>query len=163
MGRFWRPKWRSKSILERFFFDVFFECVLASILGGFLKVFWRVEPLKIVLPSRRNANSHKIDVFRKSSKKVRKNLDFGVVLGGQNQEKSRKNRVEKHVFFQLRFFSDFFRFFVIFGGFWEAPGGPKINKKLKKSCSGRSWNMFGFERGFQEGSGRVLGRFWEDF
>ena len=99
LGGFWRPKWRSKSILERFFSMFLFECVLASILGGFLEVFWRVEPLKIVLPSRRNANSHKIDVFRKSSKKVRKNLDFGVDFGCQNHEKSRKNGVENHVFF----------------------------------------------------------------
>ena len=41
LGRFWevfgRPKRRPKSIFGIFFFDVFFECVSASILGGFLK------------------------------------------------------------------------------------------------------------------------------
>ena len=36
-GGFGRPKRRPKSIFGRFFFDVFFECVLASILGGFLE------------------------------------------------------------------------------------------------------------------------------
>ena len=35
LGGFWRPKWKSKSIFGRFFFDVFFECVSASIFYGF--------------------------------------------------------------------------------------------------------------------------------
>ena len=33
------------------------------------------------------------------SKKYRKNLDFGVVFGGQNHETSRKKGLENHVFF----------------------------------------------------------------
>ena len=37
LGGFGRPKRSPKSIFGRLFFDVFFECVLASILGGFLK------------------------------------------------------------------------------------------------------------------------------
>ena len=36
-GRFGEAKWKAKSIFWRFFFDVFFECVLASIWGGFLE------------------------------------------------------------------------------------------------------------------------------
>ena len=34
---FGRPKRKPKSISGTFFFDAFFECVLASILGGFLE------------------------------------------------------------------------------------------------------------------------------
>ena len=34
---FGRPKWRSKSILEKFFLDVFVNCVLASFLNRFLE------------------------------------------------------------------------------------------------------------------------------
>ena len=37
LGGFGRPKRRPKSIFGRFFFDAFFECVLASILGRFLE------------------------------------------------------------------------------------------------------------------------------
>ena len=36
-GRFWEAKWKAKSIFWRFLFDVFLECVLASIWGGFLE------------------------------------------------------------------------------------------------------------------------------
>ena len=41
------------------------------------------------------------------SKKHPKNFDFGVVLGGRNLEKSRKNGVENQVFFLHRFFLRF--------------------------------------------------------
>ena len=34
---FGKPKRRPKSIFQPFFFDAFFECVFASILGGFLE------------------------------------------------------------------------------------------------------------------------------
>ena len=64
---------------------------------------------------------------------MRKNLDFGVVFGGQNGEKSRTNGVEKRVFFQHRFFDVFLRFFQILARFGEARGRQKIEKKLKKS------------------------------
>ena len=36
-GGFGKPKWRPKSIFGRFFFNAFFECALASILGRFLE------------------------------------------------------------------------------------------------------------------------------
>ena len=36
-GGFGKPKRRPKSISGTFFFDVFLDCVLASILGGFLE------------------------------------------------------------------------------------------------------------------------------
>ena len=74
-------------------------------------------------------------IFTKStfSKKHRKNLDLGMVLGVQNHAKSRKNVVEKHEFFKHRFFSVFLRFLANLPGFWEAPSLQKIEKKLKKS------------------------------
>ena len=37
LGDFGEAKWKAKSIFWRFFFDGFFECVLASIWGGFLE------------------------------------------------------------------------------------------------------------------------------
>ena len=37
LGGFGEPKWRPKSIFGSFFFDFFWDCVLASILGGFLE------------------------------------------------------------------------------------------------------------------------------
>ena len=46
-----------------------------------------------------------IRIFTKStfSKNMRTKLDFGSILGGQSDEKSRKNDVEKHAFFEHRF------------------------------------------------------------
>ena len=66
-------------------------------------------------------------IFTKStfSKKVRKNLDFGVVFGGQNDKKSRKNCVEKRVFFLT---SNFWRSFAIFSDFGSILGGPGPSK-----------------------------------
>ena len=100
-------------------------------------------------------------IFTKStfSKKRRKIIDFGAVFGGQNDEKSRKNGVEKRVFFLLRFFCDFLRIFAILGRFWEASGPQKMAKILKKSI------FFDFltRSVLKEVSGRALGRFWEGF
>ena len=93
-------------------------------------------------------------------KKQQKNIDFGSVFGGPSGEKSRKNCVEKHAFFRYRFFSVFLRFLKILPGFWKAPGFQKIGKKNRKN---QFSNAFSFEGGFWEGSGTVLGRFWEDF
>ena len=46
---------------------------------------------------------HKIDFFEKAEK----NADFGSVLGGQSDEKSRKHSVAKSDFFEHRFSCDF--------------------------------------------------------
>jgi len=67
------------------------------------------------------------------------------------------------VFFRHRFFANFFQFLAILAQIWEAQGPPKIDKKLKKSCSERFWSTLGIFDRIWEGSGRVLGRFWEDF
>ena len=98
--------------------------------------------------------------FRKSTEKK---LDFGVVFGGQSDKKSWTNNVAKHVFFQHRFFTTFLGFLAILARFREAQGPPKIQEKLKKSCSERFWSTLGIFDRIWEGSGRVLGRFWEDF
>ena len=100
-------------------------------------VFWRLGTLKICTAPRREHDFHKIDVFEK----VAKNVDFGLVFAGQNDGKSRKNGVEKCVFFLLPFFGVFFRFFEILARFWEARGRPKIDKKSKKLCSGCDWDL----------------------
>ena len=86
-------------------------------------------------------------------------MDFGSVFGGRNGERSRKNCVEKHAFFRYQFFSVFLRFLAILLGFWEAPGPQKFEKNQKKS---KKIN-FPTRSVLKEGSGTVLGRFWEDF
>ena len=86
-------------------------------------------------------------------------MDFGFIFGGRNGEKARKNCVEKHAFFGYRFFNVFLRFLVILLGFWEALGPQKIEKSQKKSEN----IDFPTRLVLKEGSGTVLGRFWEDF
>ena len=94
-GGFWRPKRRPKSIFERFFFDVFRDGVLASILVGFLEA-WTLKnhqkPLFFLWF---------LLIFAKSSfsQNIKKKLDFGSIFGGQNEEKSIKHGVQKYVFF----------------------------------------------------------------
>ena len=48
---------------------------------------------------------------------------------------------------------------MILARFWEAPGPPKIEKKIKN----RFVLAFRFEGGFWKRSGKVLGGFWEGF
>ena len=104
-------------------------------------------------------------IFTKStfSKKVQKDIDFGVVFGSRNDEKSKKIGVQKHMFFCYRFFSVFFRFSAILARFWEALGPPKIGKKSKKSHSGRIWNALRIFHRFWERFWSSFGRIWMDF
>ena len=97
--------------------------------------------------------------FTKStfSKKVQKKLDFGIVFGSQNGEKSRKNGVEKHMFLLLCFF--FLAFFLIFCDFGSILGGPGPSKNCKKS---EKIDFF-LRSVLKGGSGRVLGEFWNGF
>ena len=125
LGGFGRPKWTPNLVFMRFFGDVFFECVVVSILIGFSEA--------------RGSKNHEKQLFfqwflwffMKStvSKKVRKRVDLGFVFGGPNNEKSKWNYVENIVFFEHRFLNVFFQIFVIFTRFWEAPRVPKILKK----------------------------------
>ena len=94
---------------------------------------------------------------------MRKNVDFGVVFGGQNHEKSRKNGIEKHVFFGHRYLCVFLRILAILDQFWEARAPPKIGKKSTKTTFCRFWSALSFERGFWERFGRILEGFLEDF
>ena len=150
LGRFWegfgKPKWMPKSIFRRFFFDAFFERVLTSILGGFS------EPRNLTNQQKPLFFQWFLLIFTKSTflKNVQKNMDFGSIFGGQNNEKTWKHSVEKHVFFELGILCVFFRIFAILARFWTLPGHPKIDKKSKKSCLGRFWNAF-----------RFLYRFWK--
>ena len=89
--------------------------------------------------------------------------------------KIRKKMVlETMRFFDIDFLAFFLQFFAILARFWEAPEAQKINKKSKKSRSGRFWNVFGIQYrfwtrfwsdlgGFWKDFGRILGGFWEDF
>ena len=91
------------------------------------------------------------------SNKVRKNLDFGIVFGSQNHEKSKKNGVENHVFFGHRFFIAFFSMFRDLGLILGSSGGSKNHYKIEK-------NAFGivFERVWDPVSilDKILERFW---
>ena len=82
--------------------------------------------------------------FTKStfSKKMRKNVNFGSVFGGRNDEKSRKNGVEKHILFNVDFYAFVLRILAILGRFWEARAPPKIVQKSKKTVLK---NMFLFD------------------
>ena len=96
---FWRPKSRSKSILERFFFEVFCERLLASILVGFLEA--------------RTLKNHQKPlvfqwfslIFAKSSfsQNISKNVDLGFIFGSQKEEKSIKMVFKSMSFFDADF------------------------------------------------------------
>ena len=74
-------------------------------------------------------------LFTKSafSKKIPKKLDFGSILGGQNDEKSIKNRVRKHAFLEHRILSVFFRFWLHLG----------VKKALKNYYFSKKWRFEG--------------------
>ena len=113
LGGFGRPKWKPKSIFGRFFFDVFFECVLASILGGFLKA----QDLKI--------NDFPIGKLQISqNRRFRKKYEKTWILESFSEAKTAKHRekmVLKNVcFFNIDFFAFLLRFLRILARFWEA-------------------------------------------
>ena len=112
-----------------------------------------LDPLAVAQSKRMSA------FFRNIQKKAR----FGLIFGGENGEKSIKNGLRKCVFLEHRVLIVFFRILTILARFWEAPGAPKINKKLKKSCSGRFWNAFGIFDRFWKRFWSDFGRFWMDF
>ena len=98
------------------------------------------------------ANFQKIDVFEKTTKI----LDFRSIFGGQNHKKSRKNYVEKYMFFLICFFGVFFCDFL---KFWLNFGLPGPSKNLKKSKK----DEFLTCSVLKDGSERVQGRFGNDF
>ena len=58
-------------------------------------------------------------------------------------------------FFDIDFLAFFLQFLAILPGFWQAPGLQKISKIRKIDFLARSV--------LKEGSGRVLGEFWDGF
>ena len=91
LGGFGRPKRRQKSSFGRFFFDVFFECVSASILDRFFEVdffnfflFW--VDFGRLLDAKMETKIH-FFVFFRCFFRVRFCIDFGSFLGGSKPEK----------------------------------------------------------------------------
>ena len=75
-----------KNQISEAFISMFF---LTSFLHRILMDFWRPQIKKTLIFLKKNNDICKINVFDKSTK----NLDFESIFGGQNHEKSMKNRV----------------------------------------------------------------------
>ena len=73
------------------------------------------------------------------SRKVRRNFDFGTVFASQTDEKSKKNSIEKHVFFRLRFFGVFLAIFSDFGSILGGHGTTANWEKIEKIVFGTLW------------------------
>ena len=119
-------------------------------------------------PEKQQFSLGKTMIFTKStfSKKVQKDIDFGVVFGSRNDEKSRKIGVQKHMFFCYRFLTFFFDFLR----FWLDFGRPWAFQKLAKNRKNRIRDAFGMRFGFFIDFGAVLAEFgwilngfWADF
>ena len=156
-----RPKWRPKSIFGRFFAKLFSSASWNRFFCDFYRFF-----LSPNLESAAHSQCF-ATIFTKStfSKNMRKKLDFGSILGGQNDEKSRKNDVEKHAFFEHRFLCVFLRILAILARFGEAQAFQKLAKNRKDREKNRFWGAFGaywvFHGRFGKGWGAILSRFWE--
>ena len=100
-------------------------------------------------------------IFTKStfSKKVQKDIDFGVVFGSRNDEKSRKIGVQKHMFFCYRFFSVFFSIFCDFGSILGGLGPSKNWQKIEKIAFGTHLEC---ASDFSSILGAILEQFWQN-
>ena len=78
------------------FFNIFFEGILESIFSLFFSIFFEFEPRFLCAQPVFCKDFHQIEFFEK----VKNNLDFGSVLGGQSDAKSRKHSVAKSDFFE---------------------------------------------------------------
>ena len=87
-------------------------------------------------------------------------MDFGQILGTFSEAEAEKNQ-EKIVLKNTRFFYIDFSafFFAIFSDFAWILGGARPSKNWKKSET----IDFLTRSVLKEGSGRVLGRFWDGF
>ena len=122
-------------MVPRFFCNVFFERILASILDGFFE-------------ARTFKNQQKplffqwfLLIFIKSTfaKKYRKILNFGFIFGGRNDKNLMNNAIRKIFFFNIKIsavFSGFFQNLFDFGRVWGF-------KKLKKIAKNRVQAAFG--------------------
>ena len=107
-GRLWRPKWPRKSIFEPLFFRRFFRMR-----------FW-IDFCLIVGRSKPQKYQFRLDgsmIFANSafSKKIEKKLDLGFILGGPNDEKSRKIVFENMFFWNIEIYVFFVGFEFHFG------------------------------------------------
>ena len=84
------PKTLPKSNFEAIFWPVFSCWKFASFFTRFTVVFSLLEPLIFMLPSRRNANFHKIVFFEKHAKNHRKNLSKSLPKPPEIDSKSKK-------------------------------------------------------------------------
>ena len=140
-GRFWEAKMDAEIDFPGIFFDVFFECVFASILDRFLEA--------------RNLKNHcfstgKSMIFIKLtlSEKYRKIVNLGFVFGLETVEKSINKALKTMPFLECRFWSVLFGILPIFTRFWESLGVQKIAKNRKNSCLDHVWNAFGISKRF---------------
>ena len=116
---------------------------------------------------------HKIEFFEKGQR----NLDFGSVLGGQSDEKSRKHSVAKTYFFRTMISVRFFIDFSDFGSILGDPGTSKNCKEsLKIDAGACSESILACDMilvvvlkrflqildGFWKGSGGILEGLWRD-
>ena len=85
-------------------------------------------------------------IFTKStfSKKYRKNLDFGIVFGSQNHEKSKKMMLKTMCYSNIDFSSLFFEFLP----FWLDFERPRDVPKLAKNRKNRVRDALGTRLGF---------------
>ena len=104
-GWFWSPKWIQKLNFGIFVCSMFFSSAFWHRCWVF---FLSLRTLKICTSTEREHNFYKIDVCEQVTKK---NSYVGCVFGSRNDEKSRNNGVEKHVFFNIGFWAHFFRIF----------------------------------------------------
>ena len=99
-GRFWKvlggPEGGKNWILNCFFFNIFFKCVLASL----FHCFFEGRTLDFLDFSAHTQCFMRFLLNRRFWTRIKKSLDFRSLLGGQNDEKSIKNRVRNNVFFQ---------------------------------------------------------------
>ena len=103
LGGFGRPKRRPKSVFWRFFFDVFFECVSASIFHGF----WKARTLQ-------NSDFTIGKPQFSQNRRFRKKCEKTSILEWFWEAKTAKNR-EKMMSKNVCFFNiDFFALFCDF-------------------------------------------------
>ena len=172
-GGFGRPKWRPKSMFGTFF-AMFFSSAFWNRFFGDFSFFFTVRTLNLVRMASVFYRFHKIDVFKKDTKK----RQIWVHFWRSKRQTIEKKRCRKTCFFLTSIFTCFFADFCNFGTILGGPGPSKKWQKIKKiekqshleriwSALGvpwSLWNGFGSDLGgFGEGFGSVLGGIWKDF
>ncbi len=163
MGRFWEAKTEAKIDFWDFFFDVFFECVSASIFGRFLEA-----------PNPENVHGATAGARFSQNRRFRKKSEKTSILESFSEAKTMKNR-KKMVLKTMCFFDiDFSSLFFGFSRFWLDFGRPRGVKKSIKNRKNRVRDGFGarlgssIDFGHDFGAilmdfGRILEGFWKDF